>query len=39
MNIKSLFTRIRTCCNITKEEKEKASKQVIKDTKSDFPED
>ena len=39
MNIKSLFARIRTCCNTTKEEKEKAPKQVIKDTKSDFPED
>lgn len=39
MNIKSLYTRIRTCCNTTKEEKEKAPKQVIKDTKSDFPED
>lgn len=39
MNIKSLFARIRTCCDTTKEEKEKASKQVIKDTKSDTPED
>jgi hypothetical protein len=39
MNIKSLFTRIRTCCDTSKEEKEKEPKQVIRDKKADFPED
>ena len=39
MNIKSLFARLRTCCNTTKEEKEKAPKQVIRETKSEFSED
>jgi hypothetical protein len=39
MNIKSLFARIRTCCGSTNAEKEKEPKQVIKDNKSDFPED
>jgi len=39
MNIKSLFAKIKTCREPTKEEKEKELTQVIKDNKADFPED
>lgn len=39
MNIKSLFAKIRMCCEPTKEEKEKELNQVINDKKADFPED
>jgi hypothetical protein len=40
MNIKSLIAKLKTSCSApTKEEKEKKLNQVIKDNKTDFPED
>jgi len=40
MNIRSLLAKLKPSCSApTKEEKEKAPKQVIRETKSEFSED
>jgi hypothetical protein len=39
MNIKSIFSRIGSCCGSTKKEAEKKLNPVVEDNKTDFPED